>query len=298
MTNFVTTHDGSITAQKPDLGELYHNRQGAYSEALLNYALPTIELLSQDQTDHLVLLDICFGMGYNTLVLIEKLLKFDRSINLTVTAVDNDPDFVSQSLPLVLDQQHFACFDQSMQNWIMGAFTSKDWQCFGAGKINIKARLLDSDLRQALQEDLSGSKAGLIYHDPFAPQKVPRLWTSEVFAAYKTLLELAPAALFTYSSASAVRGAMLDNGFSVYQTTKLGGKNGGTLATARPLKQAWLDSRQNNYITNLTQIDQERLQTSSRVPYRDAHGTSAEAMRQARETEQKQFLAGRQKPIR
>jgi hypothetical protein len=119
VKSFVTTQDGSITAQKADLGELYHNRQGAYGEALLNYALPTIELLSQDQAD-LVLLDICFGMGYNTLVLVEQLLKLDRSINLTVTALDNDPEFVAQSLPLVLDQPHFACFDQGMQNKIIG----------------------------------------------------------------------------------------------------------------------------------------------------------------------------------
>lgn len=297
MKSFVTTQDGSITAQKADLGELYHNRQGAYGEALLNYALPTIELLSQDQAD-LVLLDICFGMGYNTLVLVEQLLKLDRSINLTVTALDNDPEFVAQSLPLVLAQPHFACFDQGMQNKIIGSFKSKDWQCFSAGKVNVKARLLDNDLRQALQEDLSDSKVGLIYHDPFAPQKVPRLWTSEVFGAYKQMLTLAPSALFTYSCASAVRGAMLDNGFSVYQTAKLGGKNGGTLATARPLNQSWLDSRQYDFIANLPQSEQERLQTSSRVPYRDAHGTAAEAMRQAREAEQKQFLADRQKPIR
>jgi hypothetical protein len=151
VKSFVTTQDGSITAQKADLGELYHNRQGAYGEALLNYALPTIELLSQDQAD-LVLLDICFGMGYNTLVLVKQLLKLDRSINLTVTALDNDPEFVAQSLPLVLDQPHFACFDQGMQNKIIGSFKSKDWQCFSAGKVNIKARLLDNDLRQALQQ--------------------------------------------------------------------------------------------------------------------------------------------------
>lgn len=293
-SRFVTTLDGSITAQKADLGELYHNRQGAYGEALLNYALPTMELLSLDQTDNLVLLDICFGMGYNTLVLLEQLLKLDKSINLTVTAVDNDPDFVAQTLPLVLEQPHFACFDQSVQNGIIAAFKSKNWQCFSAGKVNIKARLLDSDLRQALVEDLGGSESGLIYHDPFAPQKVPRLWTTEVFGAYKDMLQLAPSALFTYASASAVRGAMLDNGFSVYQTAKFGGKNGGTLATTRPLAQSWLDAKTNNCISNLAQNDQERLKTSSRVPYRDSHGTSVQAMRTAREVEQKQFLADRQ----
>lgn len=297
-SRFVTTQDGSITAQKAELGELYHNRQGAYAEALLNYALPTLELYSQDQNTDLVLLDICFGMGYNTLVLLDELLKLDKPVNLTVTAVDNDPYFVTQSLPLVLDQSHFACFDQGTKQAIITAFSGNDWHCFKAGKVNVKARLLDSDLRLALQKDLCASKAGLIYHDPFAPQKVPILWTTEVFGAYKQILKLAPAALFTYASASAVRGAMLDNGFSLYQTAKLGGKSGGTLATVRPLAQSWLEERQNSYIANLPQHEHERLQTSSRVPYRDAHGTIAEEMRQAREAEQKQLLAERQKQTR
>jgi tRNA U34 5-methylaminomethyl-2-thiouridine-forming methyltransferase MnmC len=157
----------------------------------------------------------------------------------------------------------------------LAAFKSKDWQCFSAGKVNIKARLLDNDLRQALQKDLCASKAGLIYHDPFAPQKVPILWTTEVFGAYKQILKLAPAALFTYASASAVRGAMLDNGFSVYQTAKLGGKSGGTLATARPLAQSWLEEQAERVTSPIClNSEHERLQTSSRVPYRDAHGTS------------------------
>lgn len=292
MSNrFVATQDGSISATQEDLGELYHNRQGAYTEALVNYARPTLELLGQNPLEELVMLDICFGLGYNTLVLLELLYKLDKDLRLTVTAVDNDPLFVAEALPLVLEQTQFDSFDRTVKDHLCTAFGGQNWHNFEVGKISVRARLLAKDLRQTLSEDLKDCQVGLIYHDPFAPQKVPVLWTSEVFGHYKELLQLAPGALFTYASAGAVRGAMLENGFSIYQTAKLGGKNGGTLATTRPLTGSQLDSAQESSIALLPQSEQIRLQKSSRVPYRDAHGTTPGEMRQAREAEQKLMLA-------
>lgn len=311
MSNrFVATQDGSISATQADLGELYHNRQGAYTEALVNYASPTIELLGQDLLGQdllghdslghdlpgqdlpqaLVMLDICFGLGYNTLVLLELLSKLDKDLRLTVTAVDNDPDFVAEALPLVLEQTQFRCFDKAVKHNLLIAFRDQHWHKFFVGKVEVRARLLAKDLRLTLSEDLKDSKVGLIYHDPFAPQKVPVLWTSEVFGHYKAMLQLAPGALFTYASAGAVRGAMLENQFCIYQTAKLGGKNGGTLATTKPLTQAQLDRAQPGSIALLPQSEQIRLQKSSRVPFRDIHGTTPEQMRKAREAEQRLML--------
>ena len=59
------TADGSFTFFSDEFGETFHSRQGASEEAELKFVLPT-DLRSKALQPSLNLLDVCYGLGYNT----------------------------------------------------------------------------------------------------------------------------------------------------------------------------------------------------------------------------------------
>jgi len=88
-------------------------------------------------------------------------------------------------------------------------------------------------------------RADLVFWDPFSPKANPELWTVRAFAVLRE--RCAPgAALFTYSTATAVRAALLLAGFTVGVGDPSGPKEETTAATlppaapARPLDARWL----------------------------------------------------------
>jgi queuine tRNA-ribosyltransferase len=88
--------------------------------------------------------------------------------------------------------------------------------------------------------------ADVVFWDPFSPRAEPDLWT---LAAFATLRERCGpgATLFTYSTATAVRSALLLAGFHVGIGSPSGPKEGTTAAAARladlarPLDRRWLE---------------------------------------------------------
>lgn len=94
----------------------------------------------------------------------------------------------------------------------------------------IEIEFIVDDLRTALPT-LTGS-FDRIFHDPFSPQHLPELWTQELFETYFRLLAPKQGALLTYSAAAAVRGGLLEAGFSLGRTIGVGDKTGGTAAWA------------------------------------------------------------------
>jgi queuine tRNA-ribosyltransferase len=88
-------------------------------------------------------------------------------------------------------------------------------------------------------------RAELVFWDPFSPKVNPSLWTVAAFTALRG--RCAPGcALFTYSTATAVRSALLLAGFAVGTGDPSGPKEETTAAAlppavpARPLDQRWL----------------------------------------------------------
>ena len=88
-------------------------------------------------------------------------------------------------------------------------------------------------------------RADLVFWDPFSPKVNPSLWTVAAFAALRERCALG-CALFTYSTATSVRSALLLAGFAVGVGDPSGPKEETTAAAlppalpARPLDQRWL----------------------------------------------------------
>jgi queuine tRNA-ribosyltransferase len=104
-------------------------------------------------------------------------------------------------------------------------------------------RLVPGDLREALPRE--DARADVVFWDPFSPKANPDLWTLAAFAALRPRCGDA-AALFTYSTATATRSALLLAGFFVGVGDPSGPKEETTAAAtdrtflARPLDGRWL----------------------------------------------------------
>ena len=105
-------------------------------------------------------------------------------------------------------------------------------------------RLVAGDARQTLAD--GPEQADIVFWDPYSPRCEPPLWT---IAAFRTLhARCGPAAtLFTYSSATSVRSALLLAGFFVGFGDACGTKAATTAAAVRredlvrPLDGRWLE---------------------------------------------------------
>ena len=151
MANFslATTDDGSLSLHENNLDELYHNRAGAYTEAVTNYVEPALQFLKLARPDgSLQVLDSCFGLGYNSLAL-ANYLAISKQFSLQVDAVELDPEVLAV-VPEVLAQPCFA----ALKNQTLA---------------DLNFRVNVCDLRQFLLERASSQSTNydLIYNDPF-----------------------------------------------------------------------------------------------------------------------------------
>lgn len=279
--NFVETEDGSLTCLDPETGELYHNRAGAVTEALCTYLEPSGAAQLLADTGRLHLLDICFGLGYNTWVLLASLaVQAGLTGTISVLALERDSDIVAAA-PAVLADPRLAPVKDALETTPGAGQTRFTLPNAIAVELNIQV----ADLRAAVPA-LAGN-FDLVFHDPFSPRRVPELWTVDLFRHYHRLLVKQAGKVLTYSSAAAVRGALLEAGFELWRTQAVGGKSGGTLAAAPGAKL------EESVLFPLSYAEQEKVFSSSAVPYRDPGFTDSRAdilKRRALEQENRSVL--------
>lgn len=277
------TEDGSLTCRDPETGELYHNRAGARAEALAHYVKPSGILSLIREKKRANLLDVFFGLGYNTLTLVNELLNDPPpSLHLSVTAIEWDEAILAR-LPQVLAQPVFAAIASA------GMEVTPDRICIrpDPGK-TVEIRLVRDDARQiipALAERQPGA-FDVVFHDPFSPARVPAFWTVDLFRAYARLLVKPTGKLLTYSAAGAVRGGLIEAGFAVGKTLPLGRRQAGTIAG---FEGAGFGGEIFNppYALPLNETETAFLLSRSGIPYRDENFSSSHpAVVRCREAEQ------------
>jgi tRNA U34 5-methylaminomethyl-2-thiouridine-forming methyltransferase MnmC len=273
MTELQTalTEDGTVTCVDPETGELYHNRAGAYLEALKNYTEPSGAIERLQHTGELRLLDVCFGLGYNTWVLLETLLQNPPTgFSIQVTAVEQDKKMVA-IFPRVLSDPRFLhlksiwpALEHNIYYQTQPGDADFTIDVADRGRIRFDFRW--GDLRKIVPT-LEGD-FDTVFHDPFSPNKVPELWTADLFREYHRLLTRRSGALLTYSAAGAVRGGLREAGFHLYRTVGVGRKSGGTLAAIEPVA-AQNTPQWGQTVFSLTAEEEAYLRKRSGIPYRD-----------------------------
>lgn len=94
----IKTNDGSTGLFNTEVDDIYHSSYGAYTEALTKFIIPSglTEKLKAKKT--IRILDICFGMGYNSKCAIEKILQNNFEGEVFIDALENDFYVVAFSL--------------------------------------------------------------------------------------------------------------------------------------------------------------------------------------------------------
>lgn len=218
--NWVQSDDGSYTAYSPQYDEHYHStKDGALHESMVKHVQPAF--LLHPHKKHLKIIDICFGLGFNTLATLyyrdtycpdTTIEIFSPELNgeLVVSLVTFPyPDIFKPYLSIITSLAQYGSYEDDKT------------------KITVEI----TDARIAMRE-LPGIW-DVCYQDAFSPSANPLLWTREYFADVARLIG-DDGIITTYSIALPIRMALYENGFNVYLNTGEGYRSA-TVASVRLL---------------------------------------------------------------
>ncbi len=259
----VLTKDGSYSLRSLFFQENFHSLLGALEETRFKFTVPSD--LQRFQGKSLNVLDICFGLGYNSASLISELIKQESYLNLYALEINKKP------LEYSLRNKSFLKLWDPKVKKIFELLLRKDYFEDQFCKCNI----LWGDAREKINLIPSDVNFDLIYLDGFSPQKCPQVWTIEFLS--KVTQKLNPQGyLITYSSSAAVRKTLRDLGLEIF-TIKPSFNNinfwsQGTVAISKFDKNK-LKSKFN--FENLSLMEEEHLLTKASIPYRDQYLNSS-----------------------
>ena len=296
----VITADGSVTFFSPQWKEHYHTKAGARLEAEKKFVEPSglaTKLHSttgreadakrrqrnevERQTSNIKLLDVCFGLGNNSLAALCA-HRADKSVcstceadtpvchshKLDITALEMDKRVVRAAAESFQTLETDPVdWNQTLENLLSGPVDFPN-----LGKIDLQF----GDARWLIQ-NIEDNAFDIVFHDPFSSQHCPELWTVEFFQQLCRVLK-PDGVLLTYSSSQPVRGAMREAGFHIAETHPGHQMGNGTIASPSPLAPTFPTI--GIYDAKGVKLDERRS-----IPYRDEFlcATSKAILRQRQE---------------
>jgi len=221
------TDDGSIGLYNKDLDEIYHSKFGAKKEAMEKFIEPCM-ILDEKNFD---ILDICYGIGYNT----KCALKCFKKIN-SIDCLEIDRRLVLKSFEFEFDEKINKIIDNNIK--------TPDFIHFYIDDARISIKNLNK-------------KYDVIFHDGFTPYKQAILWSEEFIK--EIALHLKKDGIYvTYNHSKPVLNALYSAGLYIGKTIKEG-KIIGTVA-----------SFNSDLIQNpLEEVEIAQLNTKSAITYKD-----------------------------
>jgi tRNA U34 5-methylaminomethyl-2-thiouridine-forming methyltransferase MnmC len=255
------TGDGSFTFFSAEFGQTYHSSSGAKQEAVFKYALATnLAEKAREARDRLRILDICYGLGYNSAAALAAIWQSNPACPVEIVALEIDP-----LVPIAATEQFLlADWPEPIPQLLAELARHHHFN-----RPAIAASLRIGDARQEIESlATTGWQADAIFLDPFSPNVCPQLWTVEFLGLVARCCQ-PDGLLATYSCAAAVRSALMAAGLTVADSPPIGRKAPGTIASPRAA-----------LLSPLSLAAQEHLQTRAAVPYRDPtlRGTAAQIL--------------------
>lgn len=99
---FVFTDDGSAGLYNKDVKDVYHSVFGAKEEAEQKFVEPLEFTENYFNVKQIRVLDICFGIGYNTKALLKKIISTNYRGNVEIDIIEQDKNLVTVS-PFIKD---------------------------------------------------------------------------------------------------------------------------------------------------------------------------------------------------
>lgn len=198
----VLCEDGSNTLFSKEFNEPYHStKDGALHESLEKHVKPALEI--KKNAKNLVILDICFGLGYNTFSTIYYAKKENIKTKIHIISPEFDEELISSLENFAYPKE----FDELKQ--IIKAISQNLYYEDEQFKIEI----LLGDARKVVPK--IRKKVDIIYQDAFSPTQNPLLWTKEFFSDIAKCSKK-DSILTTYSTAAAIRLGLYENGFLIF----------------------------------------------------------------------------------
>ena len=211
----IITADNTETFLNETIGESYHSQTGAVEEAYKKYVIPC-KIKELAKNGNIKILDVCFGMGYNSAMAISSALEENPECHIEVFGLENDIEIIKKIQDINPPIPYFQKYKQLTINKLQ--FTDK----------NIKVTILLGDAKTEAKK-LKDNYFDAIFFDPFSPKTAPEMWTKEFFEEMYRLLKTT-GILATYSCAHMVRDNMKAAGFMYDDGPIVGRRGPGTLA--------------------------------------------------------------------
>ncbi len=194
--------DGSYTAYSKEYDEHYHStKDGALYESLVKHVQPAFKI--QHEKEEINILDICYGLGFNTLATLLYHQQNSLTVKLNIYSPELDSSLV-KSLKNFNYPKEFEQFRHIIDAIVEDGVYKDD---------NFYIEVFLGDAREYIKR--FENKFDIVYQDAFSPSSNPTLWTKEYFTDIKRGTK-SDGVLTTYSIALATRLALYENGFNLY----------------------------------------------------------------------------------
>ena len=253
----VLTKDGSYSLKSVFFQDNFHSLSGALEETKLKFTSPSN--LQRFNGKSINVLDICFGLGYNSASLLNELIKQKSYLNLYAL------DIYKMPLKYSLKNKSFLELWNPKVKQIFKSLYQKDYfedQFFNCS-------VLWGDAREKINIIPSSIKFDLIYLDGFSPQKCPQVWTIEFLSKVTEKLN-SQGYLITYSSSAAVRKTLRNLGLEIFKIKpSFNNKTFWSQGTVAIPKFDKNKIKPNFNFEKLSIMEEEHLLTKASIPYRD-----------------------------
>ncbi len=224
----VVTRDKSITLHSKEYDETYHSVSGAVEEAYKKFVEPALEIVDLRNKDEISILDVGFGLGYNSGAVLDKVLEASLNCRISIAGLEKDPGIllkIKDMHPLI--KTYHVIKDLAEQLTPENKGTAKMLEY---NKEGIIIRVLLGRAEQLVKHLEPGFD--IILHDPFSPKKNPELWTESFFKELRRLIK-DNGVLTTFSCARNARENMMKAGFKVRDGPCVGRRAPSTIATPK-----------------------------------------------------------------
>ena len=198
----IKTNDGSYTLYSDQFNQHYHSvKEGAINEALQKHIIPALSYHKGKK--ELNILDICFGLGYNTLATLYYIKKNNLNIKLNIYSPEFDTELLKslQNFNYPIEFNNFTEIINSLSNH----YYYKDNK--------IKIEIFNGDAREYIKKL---DNIDIVFQDPFSSDVNHLLWTKEYFEDIKKSMS-EDAIITTYSIATPIRLSIWENDLNIYE---------------------------------------------------------------------------------
>lgn len=221
------TQDGSLGLYNKEMDEIYHSKFGAKTEAFEKFVEPALIIDNKP----LKILDICYGIGYNT----KTALLYFKNIVL-IDCVEIDKELVYKSFEFEFDKKINQIIKENLIHPSLIHFYIND--------IRKVIKTLDK-------------KYDVIFHDGFAPYKQPQLWSEELIAQIVSKMNY-DSIYCTYNHSKPILAALKNNNLTIGKVIK----NSKTIATVASFNKDLI-------LNPLDEFELNSLKTKSAITYKD-----------------------------